>query len=333
MKITGSRYFTAAHALACGTAVVFFGAVGCTERNNAAAPAKERTQVTALEVSAAVDAYLVAYRDSIADVAPHVDKGSSHHAGEEGTSGPTSAQWAEANAISMRLGEKWDEHIRVVVHDSLDVLFGFDFRHPASTIARQVGVSGKGLRESGNFRIMTNRARAVELIDAARQAYRDSIENGGGPVADAFKRNFSARGESASALPFTFDGPPPADPMVAHAIGTFWISYPTYAPNHSGRCFPHGHEYMEGDYNSPKDCQVEYISQYAAHLALLVHNQNDVHVPEEETQATGNFVAACECYAGFDDGCPGALTTCSQFSSCSGGGGSADGECRFLGVF
>ena len=90
----------------------------------------------------------------------------------------------------------------------------------------------------------------------------------------------------------------------------------------------------------PEECPASFVSQNAAHLALLVSYQNvqlesPKYFPKTNLSATGNASdsGSCTCYVGYDDGCPGWFTTCSQWSSCQGGGGSSDGVCKFLAIF
>ena len=52
--------------------------------------------------------------------------------------------------------------------------------------------------------------------------------------------------------------------VVAWPIRRFWRMHPDFRPNHSGRCYPHGHD--DYPYESPAECQVKEI------LAILRAN-------------------------------------------------------------
>ncbi len=57
--------------------------------------------------------------------------------------------------------------------------------------------------------------------------------------------------------------------LIAQPIRTFWRNYPEYHPNHSGRCYPHGHD--DYPYDTPANCQIEEIQAVLrAHLPVQV---------------------------------------------------------------
>lgn len=52
---------------------------------------------------------------------------------------------------------------------------------------------------------------------------------------------------------------------VREPIEKFWASYPDYEPDHSGRCYDHGHD--DYPYKSPAECQITELSRMlATHL-------------------------------------------------------------------
>ena len=98
-------------------------------------------------------------------------------------------------------------------------------------------------------------------------------------VAGIFPSYRGVRGEAVEALLHTAvvavtEAVTANDPrLIAQPIRTFWRNYPEYHPNHSGRCYPHGHD--DYPYDSPANCQIEEIQAVLrAHLPVHVRKSS-----------------------------------------------------------
>jgi hypothetical protein len=154
-----------------------------------------------------------------------------------------------------------------IADPSIDFANAVDFRLQAYIRA---GESGGGPQDTG----LVGEAEGIRLSVQAHRASQTVADNaldlavgfdglrvylqncGGGPRTPSFEGN---RGWMARLLDRMREGIVEAikanDPsLVAGPVRSFWREYPGKEPQHSGRCYPHGH--ADFPYKSPEECQI-----------------------------------------------------------------------------
>lgn len=176
------------------------------------------------------------------------------------------------------------------VHDAMDVTFGFDFVHPPALDPEVCGPADPA--RPGDIRAVEDVPAALALMDALREDLGRAIRE--------------------------LEPERVGEQMDAFWAGAYWY----YHPMHTGRCYPHGHDFYTG---TPGDC-IENEVEGALSIFLaeqLTGEPAAVAGLMRQCPSTGSCIDRCDCYWSSDCGDNG---SCSGYGFCSQSG-KLDGTC------